>query len=74
LRYTLPSAGRVTIDVYDARGRHIVRTLDEVKVPGAYATAWRGMDQNGARVSSGIYFARISHAGAVRTYKLVLVK
>jgi len=32
------------------------------------------MDQNGARVSSGIYFARISHAGAVRTYKLVLVK
>ena len=74
LRYTLPSAGRVTIDVYDARGRHIVRTLDEVKVPGAYATAWRGVDQNGARVSSGIYFARISHAGAVRTYKLVLVK
>jgi hypothetical protein len=74
LRYTLPSAGRVMIDVYDARGTRIARLADVEKAAGAYTTAWRGVDQHGASVGSGIYFARISHAGAVRTYKLVLVK
>jgi hypothetical protein len=74
LRYTLPSRGRVTIDVYDAHGAHVARVLDEEKAAGAYTTAWNGTQDGGARAGSGIYFARIVHAGETRTYKLVLLK
>lgn len=74
LRYTVPAAGHVTIDVFDARGEKVARLVDEDKVAGAYTAAWDGADQSRARVSSGIYFARIESAGSSRTYKLVLLK
>lgn len=74
LRYTVPARGHVTIDVYDARGTLVAHLIDEAKEAGAYTTAWHGVDQIGARVGSGIYFARIESLGAARTYKLVLLK
>jgi hypothetical protein len=74
LRYTLPASAHVTIDVYDARGQHVARLVDEEKKAGAYTTAWQGVEQSHARVGSGIYFARVSQNGVTRTYKLVLLK
>jgi len=74
LRYTVPSRGHVTIDVYDARGEVVARLVDEEKEAGAYTVAWDGIDQSGARPGSGIYFARITSSGSSRTYKLTLLK
>ncbi len=74
LRYTVPAAGRVTINVFDARGGLVAHILDEEKPAGAFTASWRGLDDRGGRASSGIYFARIESAGSSRTYKMVLLK
>ena len=74
LRYTVPVRGRVQIDVYDARGSRVARLLDEERLAGAHTAAWDGADANGARASSGVYFARITQGADTRTYKLVLIK
>lgn len=74
IRYTLPSKGRVAIDVYDARGERVASLLDEEKPAGAYTLPWDGSDDNGARVSSGLYFARVTHASGTKSYKMVLLK
>jgi membrane-bound inhibitor of C-type lysozyme len=74
LRYTVPANGHVTINIYNANGQSVARIVDEEKVSGVYTAAWNGVDRSGARVSSGIYFARIESAGFSRTYKLTLLK
>lgn len=74
LSYRIPSTGRVAITVYDVQGRLVERLLDEDKAAGPHTMQWQGRDHNGNTAASGIYFARITHAGVTRTQKLVLIK
>jgi flagellar hook capping protein FlgD/beta-propeller repeat-containing protein len=74
IRYTLPARSRVTIDVFDARGAHVATLVDAVAPAGAYTVAWKGQDNGGSAVSSGVYFARLASAAGVRTYKMTLLK
>jgi len=74
IRYTVPSKGRVTVDVYDARGTRVAALVDEARAAGAYTEVWNGRDHSGKAVSSGVYFARITHAAGTKSYKLVLLK
>jgi hypothetical protein len=67
---TVPSRGHVSVRVYDARGAHVATLVDGGKAAGAFSVDWNP----GAAVSSGVYFARIQHNGAVRTKKMVLLK
>ena len=73
--YTVPSRGAVTVAIYDLRGALVATLVDkEEKTSDAYRVEWNGRADSGAMVSSGIYFARIEHNGAVRSKKMVLLK
>jgi hypothetical protein len=60
IRFALPAADRVSIAVYDIRGRQ-VRTLadGEVRSPGTQGVTWDGRDDQGTPVARGIYFVRL---------------
>jgi hypothetical protein len=74
IRYTLPSAGPVRVDVFDATGALVRVLVDEDRPAGAYTAHWDGRNGAGAGVGSGVYFARVSHGGASRAYKMVMLK
>jgi len=75
VKYTLPSRGEVAVTIYDASGARVATLVDRVvSAAGAYETRWNGRDENGAAVSSGVYFARIQHPGGTMTRKMVLLK
>jgi hypothetical protein len=75
IRYTVPSKGRVSVAIYDARGAHVATLVnDEEKETGAFTREWTGRDDAGRTVSSGVYFARVSHSSGTRSYKMVLLK
>ena len=74
IRYTVPSKGRVSIEVYDAHGMRIATLVDEEKAAGAYTQEWNGRDDEGHAVSSGVYFARMNHTSGTKSYKMVLLK
>lgn len=74
IRFDLPRAGQVRLDVYDAAGKR-VRTLVEGNHPaGPGEVVWNGTDQRGRPVASGVYFARIGGEGVSASHRLVLVK
>ena len=73
VKYTVPAAGRVSATVYDARGARVVTLVDREHARGAYSVEWNGQAK-GSPVSSGIYFARIEHAGSTRSKKMLLLK
>ncbi|MEN8006148.1 MAG: M14 family zinc carboxypeptidase [Candidatus Krumholzibacteriota bacterium] len=71
---THPGTGRVTLDVYDLQGRRVRRLLDGYRVEGGAEIAWNGLDDQGRRASSGVYFALMKSGGQRAWVKVVLVK
>ncbi|MFH1864594.1 MAG: FlgD immunoglobulin-like domain containing protein [Candidatus Eisenbacteria bacterium] len=75
LEYSVPgTGGRVRMDVYDASGRHVASLVDADKAPGVYATTWNGVNDNGVKVSSGVYFCRMQAPGFSEQRKLTVIK
>ena len=59
VQFNLSRAGQVDLGVYAPNGR-LVRTLARGEHPAMrYAMTWDGRDQNGHRVSAGVYFVRL---------------
>ncbi|MBN2071208.1 MAG: T9SS type A sorting domain-containing protein [Candidatus Krumholzibacteriota bacterium] len=76
IRYSIPAGSgaltRVVLKVYDVSGR-LVRTLvDEEQAPGIINVTWDGLDNNGKRVVSGVYFYSIE-AGRFRDSKKMIL-
>ncbi len=66
------AAGPRTIRLYDVAGR-LVRSLP--LSPGTEGVAtWDGLDREGARVRSGLYFAVLSAGGATAKARVVVVE
>ena len=73
IRFHLDRASAVRLDVFDVRGRLVRTIIDEHRGEGWQETAWNGMDANGARVSSGVYFLRLASSGEKRMQRFVVV-
>lgn len=74
VRYSLPTAQFVRVNVYDGTGR-LVRTLAEGwRSAGHYTVKWDGRDAAGGRLASGVYFIRMEAGAVVVRRKVVLAK
>jgi hypothetical protein len=74
IEFTLEQASEVRLEVYNVLGQKI-RTLLEGYFPnGSHEAEWDGMTESGAKVSSGIYFYRLSTNEFSRTRKMMLMK
>ena len=67
-------AGDVRVRIFDVRGR-LVRQLHSGTLPlGEHRFAWRGEDEQGAGVASGVYVYRVDAPGIATSRKLVVAK
>ena len=74
IRYTVPKDGNVNICIYNTRGQLVTTLVNERKGKGSYTIVWNGKDNNGNKVSSGIYFTRIITDGKSLTTKMLMLK
>ncbi|MGH7726918.1 MAG: immunoglobulin-like domain-containing protein [Candidatus Eiseniibacteriota bacterium] len=72
--FDLPEPSRVTIVVYDVRGRRVATVTDEVREPGSHAAAWSARSDGGARLESGVYFAHVEVRSLVSERHLTAVR
>ena len=74
LNYSLPHRERVSIGVYDVRGR-LVRTLvDRFQDAGRYVATWNGRDSRDTRMASGIYIVRYQAGSMQLVRRTVLLR
>jgi hypothetical protein len=74
IRYTIPEAGRVRLRVFDLVGREVASLVDEEEVAGNYLINWRGTDNYGTPLASGVYFYKLDGSGRQISKKLILLK
>jgi len=75
IHYTVPApGGPVRLTVYDLRGRKVRTLVDDEKAAGEYLAVWRGRDDAGREVGSGVYFYRMEIGDYRVERKMVLLK
>jgi len=63
----------VSLGIYDLQGRLVRDLLESSPGQGLQTAVWDGRDHAGARVSPGIYFARLRSGNAVASKKMTLL-
>ena len=61
----------VDLKVFDVSGRVVKTLINDALEPGQHMVSWNGMGENGAKVSSGIYFYELRTPTSSATGKLV---
>jgi hypothetical protein len=74
IKYTIKEKGYVSIRIYDISGR-LVRTLvDGIKSKGPNQKIWKGVNDHGDAISSGVYFYKMKAGKYRETKKMILLK
>jgi hypothetical protein len=72
--FALGSESLVRAGIYDVGGR-LVKSLYQGSLPaGRHGLSWTGEDALGARVSAGIYFARVETLAGGTSAKLIVLR
>jgi hypothetical protein len=74
LSFTLPSAGAVSVIIYDAAGRRVATVHDGALAGGTHRLVWSGRGDDGAPVASGVYRAAVKTDGRIESRKVVKVR
>ncbi len=69
IEYSLKTAGRVNVAIFNILGQKVQTLVDEHKPAGEYSIKF-----DGARLSSGVYLYKIQAGDFVDTKKMVIMK
>lgn len=69
INFSIPNEGFVTLNVYNSIGQQVATLVNESKPAGTYQ-----VDFDGAKLSSGIYFYKITSGNFTETKKMILMK
>lgn len=74
VRYNMPKAGEVTMEVYDFAMELLVRPVkDRPRLAGDHDEVWNGLGPGGREVANGVYFVRVVGGGEESWTKILLL-
>jgi hypothetical protein len=74
IRFDLPEARHVNLEVFSLDGRRVATLVNEELRPGRLAVTWDGTDASGHPVASGMYIYRLSAGSFQASNRMVLTK
>jgi hypothetical protein len=75
IKYQVPKATKVSLVVYDLLGRRVITLArDDLKEPGYYQLQWKGQNQRGDLVASGLYILTLHADSYFKAIKMILQK
>jgi hypothetical protein len=74
IAFTLGENAHVRLRVFDAAGRLVRTLIDDVRRADRYVEVWDGVDGEGRRVPSGMYFYELDLPGREAVRKMLLVR
>ena len=74
IAFTLAGNSTVELSVFDVRGRQVRVLVKGEFAAGPHRVVWRGDDDSGRELASGVYFSKLTVNGTTRTQKMTLVR
>jgi len=67
-------AGKIQLEIYNVKGQKVKTLLNEEMEVGNHSIIWEGKDDENNKVSSGMYFYKISVNGKHKAKKMIMLK
>ena len=74
IRYALPEASNVRLEIYNTLGQVVRALVDEKQTAGAYRITWDGRNEYGQEMATGVYIYRIVAGEFHATKRMLLIK
>ncbi len=74
IRFDLPAESRTSLSIYSLSGRIVKQLIDSRLGAGSHTATWRGLNESGRPVSSGVYFSRLLAGDQHAVNKMVLIR
>jgi hypothetical protein len=74
IKFSLKTRSHVTLRVYDVSGRLVTTLVDGVRDAGPNTIEWKGINDRGANVASGVYFYKMSTNDFSDSKKMILLR
>jgi hypothetical protein len=74
IRFYLPEAQEVFLDVYDVAGERVATLAEGKREKGYYEVTWDGRNASGTVCSSGVYFSRLKAGKSTISRKMVITR
>lgn len=74
IKYAIPVASHVKVSIYNTLGQEIKTLVNTDKSAGVYTVEWKGDDNAGNKVTSGIYIYKVTAGENISSRKMVLMK
>jgi hypothetical protein len=74
ISFSLAEAGKVKIIVYNIKGEKVKTLVDNELAVGQHQAVWTGTDENGKKVSSGVYLYKFSAGSKMQTKRMLMIK
>jgi len=74
ITFALPAKEKVTLVVFDVRGRKVVTLVSKFMTAGEHWVEWDGVNDRGQNVPSGVYFSQLKAGPINMTGRLTLVR
>ncbi|MBN1480665.1 T9SS type A sorting domain-containing protein [candidate division KSB1 bacterium] len=72
--YRVQDRDRVRLQIFDLSGRIVNTLVDDDQEPGEYTIVWNGVDVDGIRTASGLYFCKLVVGDISVTKKMILAQ
>lgn len=74
IEFSLPRQDDVTITVHNTRGQHVAQLAQQEYPAGRHTIQWRGQNDHGEVLPSGVYFFKIRTTTEVATRKFTMLR
>jgi len=74
ISFTLPRACHARLDIYNIVGKRVTTLVEEYLGSGEHTVVWNGVGSDNMKVSSGLYFYRLSTDDFAVSKKMLLLK
>ena len=74
IMFDLGESGKTQLDIYNVKGQKVKTLLNKEMEDGSHSIVWNGKNSDDKKVSSGMYFYKISVNGTYKTKKMLMLK
>jgi len=74
INYTVPTVSNVSVAVFNVLGENVRTLVNGVQEAGTWSVVWDGLNNDGLKVSSGVYFYKMTAGNYSETKKMTLIR